>query len=194
MIPASDLLTVRLLEAAVILLIFLGSQQLIVAAALDLALQGIGVRMTETTKISYFFFHPKTRITHRVHSCCMYLLLLGYPKIAALCGFELSLPQWQCWCREEPVRPWVFSWRVNILSWKASRDFASPWLDEKNLSGSICMSYGIFFHASAVAFLKIGLPWGTRSIWILVTLSMAGSCPVGSTVSALYYLLEISGI
>lgn len=57
MIPASDLLTVRLLEAAVILLIFLGSQQLIVAAALDLALQGIGVGMTETTKI--FFFSPQ---------------------------------------------------------------------------------------------------------------------------------------
>lgn len=93
MIPASDLLTVRLLEAAVILLIFLGSQQLIVAAALDLALQGIGVGMTETTNIFFFFFHPKTRITQHVHSCCMYLLLLGYPKIAALCGPELSLPQ-----------------------------------------------------------------------------------------------------
>lgn len=58
MIPASDLLTVRLLEAAVILLIFLGSQQLIVAAALDLALQGIGVGMTETTNI-FFFFPPQ---------------------------------------------------------------------------------------------------------------------------------------
>lgn len=76
---------------------------------------------------------------------------------------------------------------MNILSWKVSRDFASPCLDRENLSESNCMSYGIFFHANAVSFLSIGLPSGTRSIWILVTLSTAGSCPVGRTVSALYY-------
>lgn len=80
MIPASDLLTVRLLEAAVILLIFLGSQQLIVAAALDLALQGIGVGMTETTNIFFFFFTPRPGLPSvftvaACISCC-----LGTPK------------------------------------------------------------------------------------------------------------------
>lgn len=84
----------RLLEAVVILLLIPGSQQLIVAAAVDLALQGIGVGMTETTRIFFLFFSPSmTRITHNVHSCCMCLLLLRYPKIAALFGPELSLPQ-----------------------------------------------------------------------------------------------------
>lgn len=184
MILTSDLLTLRLLEAVVILLLFPGSQQLIVAAALDLALQGIGVGMTETTKTSSP--PPKTRITHYLQCCCTCLLLLGHPKIAECCGPELSFPQWKCRCREEPVSPWVFSWQMNILSWKVSRDFSSPWLDKENLSGSICISYGIFFHANAVAFLKIELPSGTRSIWTLVTLRMAGSCSVGSICSLLF--------
>lgn len=165
MIPTSDLLTVRFYEAVVILL-FPSPQQLIVAAALDLAPQGIGVRMAETTKR---FFFPKIRITHHVCSCCMDLLLLEYPTMILLCGSESSFPRWGCWCREEPVSPWSFSWQLNVLLWKVSEDFASPWLEEENLSGSVLMSYGRFFHNDAVAFLKIGLPSATRSIWILLT-------------------------